>query len=98
MRIHHIDATEADDGWRKYFLYESGNDDYTNKNEGRRFIRLVDDGDKDNLLKEGSVVNGNISGFKWYDQNGGQTVDTGLTITVGKKNGNSYTVTVAPKN
>ena len=98
VRVLHIEATEADDGWRKYFLYESGNDEYTNNNNGKRFIRLVDDGDKDNLLREGSKVNGSTNGFRWYDSGGGQTIDPGITITVGKKSGNSYTVTVTPNN
>ena len=92
----HIEATEADDGWRKYFLYESGNNEYTNNDNGKRFIRLVDDGDKDNLLREGSKVSGSTNGFRWYDSSGGQTIEPGLTITVGKKSGNSYTVTITP--
>ena len=98
MRLLHINATEADDGWRKYFMYESGNNEMTNNDEGIRFIRLVNDGDKDNLLLKGSRVDGNTPGFAWYDlSSGAQSVPTDFVITVGDKNGDSYTVTVSPK-
>ena len=78
-------------------MYESGKDEYTNYGKGRRFVRLVNDGDKDNLLKTGDTVNNSVSGFAWYDSSGGQTVDPKLVITVGEKNGDSYTVTVSRK-
>ena len=95
VRLLHIEATEEDDGWRKFFRYESGNDEATDYNNGRRFIRLVDDGDKDNLLRKGSVVNSSTPGFAWYDSSGRFTEDPNITITVGEKNGDSYTVTVS---
>ena len=98
VRLLHVNTTEADDGWRKYFLYESGNDDATNKNAGKRYVRLVNDGDKDNLLRTGSVVDNSVSGFAWYDSSGGQTIDPGIIITVGEKVGDTYTVTISPKN
>lgn len=97
ISLFHMETSEYDDGWRKLFKYESGHDEFTNKDAGRRFIRLVDDGEKDNLLKTGSVVTNKVNGFAWYDDNGELTVDPGITITVGEKNGDSYTVTVSNK-
>lgn len=97
VRLLHVDASVYSDGWRTFFKYESGNDEFTNKNEGRRFVRLVNDGDKDNLLRTGDVVKDVTNGYAWYDENGGQTVDPGVVITIGEKNGNSYTVTITRK-
>ena len=97
VRLLHIEATKYNDGWREVFKYESGNDDFTNKDAGRRFVRLVNDGDKDNLLRTGSMVDNKVSGFAWYDNSGGQTIDPNIIITVGEKNGDSYTVTVSNK-
>ena len=97
VRLLHVEATEYDDGWRKIFRYESGNDEFTNKDAGKRFVRLVNDGDKDNLLRNGSIVDNSVSGFAWYDDKGGQTIDPNIRITVGEKNGDSYTVTVERK-
>ncbi|WP_303818874.1 hypothetical protein [Ruminococcus flavefaciens] len=92
VRIYHIDAT-TEYGWNTYFRYASGSE-FTNKDKGRRLIRVIDDTEKDNLYHSGDVINGSISGFHWYDSNGGQTVETGLTITVGELNDGKYTVTI----
>ena len=48
------------------------------------------------LLNEHSrcVINGSVSGFHWYDANGGQTVETGLTITIGELKDGKYAVTI----
>ena len=98
VRLLHIEATEMDDGWRKYFMYESGNHEYTNHDDGKRFIRLVNDGaDKDNFLRNGSVVDSSVSGFMWYNDNGVLAVDPQLTIKVSRGARGEYTVTVAPK-
>ncbi|NLT09766.1 MAG: hypothetical protein GXY08_09710, partial [Ruminococcus sp.] len=93
IRIYHIDAT-TEYGWNNYFRYASGSE-FTNKDTGRRLIRIIDDRNVDNLYRTGDIVNGNISGFHWYDQNGGQTVDTGLTISVGELKNGKYTVTIS---
>ncbi|MCR4638915.1 dockerin type I domain-containing protein [Ruminococcus sp.] len=97
VRILHVEATEYNDGWRRVFKYESGNDEFTNKDKGRRFVRLVDDGEKDNLRRTGDVVKSSISGFCWYDSGGAESFDPGVIITIGEKNGDSYTVTVSRK-
>ena len=47
-----------------------------------------------NYYHTGNVINGSVSGFHWYDTNGGQTVDTGLKITVGELTDGRYAVTV----
>lgn len=95
IRIYHIDAT-TEYGWNTYFRYASGSE-FTNQDQGRRLIRIIDDTDTDNFYHTGDVINGSISGFHWYDVSGGQTVDTGLTVTVGELVNGSYTITVSGK-
>ena len=92
VRIYHIDAA-TEYGWNTYFRYASGSE-FTNQDKGRRLIRVIDDVEKDNLYHTGDVINGSISGFRWYDSNGGQTVETGLTITIGELKDGKYAVTI----
>ena len=95
IRVYHVDATLYDNGWWVSYRYASGSE-FTDNYEGRRFIRLIDDGDTDNIYKTGDIINGDILGFHWYDDNGRQTVDTGFTIEVGEKSNDSYTITIKP--
>ena len=92
VRIYHIDAT-TEYGWNTYFRYASGSE-FTNNDNGRRLIRIIDDTDTDNFYHTGDVINGSISGFHWYDSNGSQTVETGLTITIGESKDGKYAVTI----
>lgn len=96
IRVYHADTTLKNYGWWTGYRYASGAED-TNKDTGRRYLRVIDDTETDNLYRTGSVIDGNISGFHWYDQNGGQTVDTGLQITVGELTGDEYTITISKK-
>jgi len=95
IRVLHVDTSLDNNFWYRSFNYASGNDEETDNNNGRRFVRVIDDAEKDNLYHTGAVIDGNISGFHWYDDNGRQTVDTGLRITVDSHSGNSYIVTVS---
>ena len=92
VRVYHIDAT-TEYGWFTFFRYASGTE-YTNNDQGRRLIRIIDDTETDNFYHTGDVIDSSISGFHWYDANGGQTVDPGLKITVGELQNGSYTVTI----
>ena len=93
VRVYHIDATTQYD-WNTYFRYASGSS-FTNNDQGRRLIRIIDDTNTDNFYHSGAVINSSISGFRWYDANGGQTVDPGLTITVGAIENGACTVTIS---
>ncbi|WP_295090980.1 dockerin type I domain-containing protein [Ruminococcus sp.] len=97
IRIYHVDASLYNNGWWTSFRYASGSE-FTDNYEGRRFIRLIDDTRSDNIYKTGSVINENIEGFHWYDNNGRQTIDTGLTIEIGEKKNDSYTITIKNNN
>ena len=57
-------------------------------------VRIIDDRETDNLYRTGDVIDGTVSGFHWYDANGYQTVDTGISITVGALTEDGYEITV----
>lgn len=92
VRVYHIDAT-TEYGWNTYFRYGSGSE-FTNKDQGRRLIRIIDDTNTDNFYHSGDVIDSSISGFRWYDANDSMTVDPGLKITVGALENGAYTVTI----
>lgn len=97
VRMYHVEASITGDQWYNTYKYSSGNDEATNNNNGRRFIRLVGEGtdETDNLLRTGDVIDSNMPDFKAYDANGGRTADMGITINIGEKNSDSYEVTVS---
>ncbi|MBR6418852.1 MAG: hypothetical protein IKS42_00805 [Oscillospiraceae bacterium] len=95
VRVYHIDAT-TEYGWNTYFRYASGSE-FTNRDTGRRLIRIIDDTDTDNFYHAGDVITNSIAGFNWYDGNAQQTVDPGLKITVDSFENDAYTVTVSAK-
>ncbi len=101
IRVYHADVTLYNNGWWTEFKYSSGADEFTNSNAGRRFIRLINDEGAsyytDNFYDVGSVISSSISGFNWYDGSGNQTVDPGITITVGDYSNDEYTVTISAK-
>ena len=56
-------------------------------------------GEKTALRLERAIYekDSSISGFRWYDSSGYQTVDTGIKITVGELVGGRYTVIISEK-
>lgn len=97
VRVFHVEGTVTDNiGW-KYWKYASGENEATNNDAGRRFIRIIDDTDTDNLYHAGDVIDGSISGFKWYAEDGTQSVDTGLKITIDSMTDDNCTITVSEK-
>ena len=95
VRVYHIDAT-TEYGWNTYFRYASGSE-FTNRDTGRRLIRIIDDTDTDNFYHAGDVITNSISGFNWYDSNAQQTVDPRLKITVDSFENDAYTITISAK-
>lgn len=96
VRVYHADTTLYDNGWWVSYRYGSGSE-FTNNDTGRRYLRIIDDVEGDNLYHPGDVIDNRISGFNWYDNNGQQTIDPGLTITVNSYDGESCTVTISKK-
>ena len=96
VRIYHADMTLYDNGWWVSYKYASGSE-FTNDYKGRRFIRLVNDSEKDNILQTGDSVDLSTEGFGWYDENDEATIDPRIRITVGEMNGDYCTITVENK-
>ena len=90
IRIFHIEAevTENDTGME--FMYNNNGQKYDKSNEKQRVIRLVNESGYFYPGKRGlqykDLIDGSISGFHWYDDDGGLTVDTGLQIKIGELN------------
>ncbi len=99
VRVYHAEASVKSDYWDAYWRYASGEDQETNYNAGRRFIRLVGNAthDTDNFFHSGDIIDSSINGFNWYDSSGNMTIDPGVTITVGQMSGDSYEITISPK-
>ncbi|MDE5853568.1 MAG: hypothetical protein K2H19_00695 [Ruminococcus sp.] len=99
VRVYHAETSESGDLWYNTFKYASGNDETTNYGNGRRFIRLVGESDDstDNLFKAGDIIDNTVPEFNIYDDNGQQTIDPEITITVGEINGENCTVTISKK-
>jgi hypothetical protein len=95
IRVYHINATFQDDYWYPGLRYQNGSY-YTNyDDDGIRMIRLANDAEGGNVFTTGDVIDGNISGFHWYDASENESVETGYTITVGELKDGAYTITVS---
>lgn len=99
VRVYHVNAEVTGDEFYNTFTYSSGNDEATNYNNGRRFIRLVGDGtdNTDNYFHEGDVIDSSISEFNWYDSDGNMTISPEITIEVGEIGTDTCIVTVNRK-
>lgn len=99
VRVYHVSAEITGDLWYNTFTYSSGNDEATNYNNGRRFIRLVGEGTDDthNYYSAGDTIDSSISEFNWYDASGNMTVDPEITIKIGEIDTDTCTVTVNKK-
>ncbi|MDE6092626.1 MAG: hypothetical protein K2G14_05975 [Ruminococcus sp.] len=97
VRVIHVDGEINDNYWWKYWKYASGENEATNNDEGKRFVRIIDDTETDNLYHTGDVIDSSISGFNWYDADGNQSVDPKIKITVGELSDDTYTITISEK-
>ncbi len=61
--------------------------------DGIRFVRLVND--NNGYFTSGDIIDSSVSGFAWYDSNGQETVDTGLSISVDSFSNGEYTITIS---
>lgn len=76
-----------------YFCFDGFAPDYDKSHESERILRLVNDGN--GFFTESSIVDHNTPGFAWYDENGKETVNSGLKVEVGSLNNGKYDVTVS---
>lgn len=96
VRIFHVEATQNNSIRYPHWKYASGNDNETNYNNGKRFIRLVNEGDDktDNLFRNGAVINSETKGYMWYGSDGSLSVDSKTSINVQKGENDTYIVTI----
>lgn len=94
IRAFHVEAETTSQNGYKEFIYRSGNNPATDYNRGRRFIRVINDADIDNLYRCGNVLNSSVSGFRFYDSDGSETVDPHVEVHIGELVGDSYIITI----
>ena len=97
MRVLHVEATDEYTPSGSNFLYRSGNDSATNFDLGKRFIRIVNDSNYDNLFRTGNTIDHSSYGFGFYDDFGLEKIDPGVEISVGDLTDDTYTVTISKK-
>lgn len=92
IRVLHCDAETGIGKWGPEFCWNNYGLNYDTSNLKQRVLRIVD-GDH-GFFKEGSSVDCGNQGFQWYDDNGRQTVDPGVTVEVNSIGGGYCTVTI----
>ncbi len=93
VRVFHVKADLQRDYWWTFLKYQNGSEYCGGNDDGIRLIRLVGDGQ--GVFTTGSVINSGTSGFGWYDANEQESIDPGVTITIGELVDGQYTVTVS---
>ena len=97
IRVYHIQADLQEDYWYTYFKYQNGSEYTNNDDDGIRLIRLANEQEGGSVFKTGDMIDGTISGFHWYDSNEQETIDPGVTVTVGDLKDGAYTITISNK-
>lgn len=96
VRVYHAETSLYDHGTWVGYKYGSGSE-FTDNDNGRRYLRIIDDVEGDNLYHNGDIIDNSILGFNWYDSNGNQTIDPGVAIEVSEMNGDTCKVTIRKK-
>ncbi|MBQ7003235.1 MAG: hypothetical protein IJN57_04605 [Oscillospiraceae bacterium] len=93
VRVFHVKADLQRDYWYTYLKYQNGSEFCGGNDDGIRLIRLVGDGQ--GVFTTGSVIGSGTSGFGWYDSSENESINPGVTITVGDLVNGQYSVTVS---
>ncbi|MBE6847276.1 MAG: hypothetical protein E7503_03975 [Ruminococcus sp.] len=93
IRILHCQAEIVEGYWGPELKYNNYGMYYDDSNQKQRVLRLVNEGN--GFFGSGAVINSGTAGFAWYDDNGYQTVDPGVTVSVGQLTDGSYTITIS---
>lgn len=66
------------------FKWNNYGTEYDKSNQKQRVLRLCSEAEQTGYLREGDTVSGStLSGFHWYDADGYETVDAGITVQIG---------------
>ena len=94
VRVYHIRADFADNGWWTFLKYENGSEFTNGDDDGIRLIRMANWNEGGEVLQTGEMIDSSFSGFHWYAEDESESVDTGYTVTIGELTENGYTVYV----
>lgn len=95
LRVLHCEGSVEPDYWGGQFKWNNYSSSYDNSNTKQRVLRLVNEKEGGQFFTNGQVIDGNISGFHWYDYSGYQTVDTGVSVVVDSMSDGKMTVTLS---
>lgn len=98
IRIYHIKADLHEGYWFSHLKYQNGSEFTNGDDDGIRLIRLANDAEGGNVFKTGDVIDNSISGFNWYDSNELESIDPGVSVSVGELKDGKYSITVSQKN
>lgn len=94
IRVLHAESEVYKDEYGgKSFKYNGYSKYYDTSHEGIEILHLVNNGN--GYYKAGDEIGADTAGFKWYDADGKETVDTGLTIKIESTDGETATVSVS---
>ena len=95
IRVMHCNAELNDGWWGPELKWNNYGQYYDSSNQKQRVLRLANEQEGGGFFTSGSTIDSSISGFRWYDSSGYQTVDPGVTVTVGALENGVYTVTIS---
>ena len=95
LRVIHCEGSVSNGYWGAEFTWNNYAQNYDSSNTKQRVLRLANESEGGKFFTAGQTVDGNVSGFHWYDGSGYQTVDTGVKITVDSISDGMMTVTVS---
>ena len=96
LRVLHCNAELWDGIWGPELKWNNFGQMYDTSNQKQRVLRLANAAEGGAFFQTGAVVDGKISGFHWYDEEGAQTVETGVKIVVESIADGICTVTISP--
>ena len=94
IRGFHVQAAAEERNSYMWLTYQSEPNQENGTDDGIRLCRLINDKEGGNVFKTGDVIDGTISGFHWYAQDGSESVDTGYTVKIGEYVNGGYQITV----
>ncbi|MBQ3940295.1 MAG: hypothetical protein II723_04205 [Oscillospiraceae bacterium] len=97
IRVIHCTSELCEGYWGTELKWNNYGKYYDDSNTRQRVLRLINETEGGKLLGTGAVIDSGFSGFRWYDDDGYQTVEPGIRITVGELKDGAYQITVSPK-
>lgn len=94
VRILHCDAELNNGRWGVEFKWDNYGFYYDKTNMKQRVLRLVNSREG-GLFREGRTIDGSRTNFAWYNEDGYETVDPGVTIHIDRIADGMCTITVS---